>query len=214
MRRDKQQVIKEILGVSNGLGDIKYLGVPSLIGRSRKSVFNYVKERVWRKNQDWNHRLLSKAGKTVMIRNVAQLIPSYTMSCFLIPKSLCTEIERLMNEYLWSSSGNNTKGLRWLAGDKLEKHKSIGGLGFRNLQGFNIAVLGKNVWKFCHNLTSLVARVFKAKYIAETHILQAQKVSDSSFIWIGIWEAKESLYKGFRWVLGDGQEIGIFKYPC
>lgn len=150
--------------------------------------------------------MLSKAGKTVMIKNVAQSIPSYnTMSCFLIPKSLCTEIERLMNGYWWSSGGNNNKNLRWMAWDKLPTDKSNGGLGFRNLHGFNITLLGKHIWKFCHNPTSLVARIFKARYFPDNHVLQAQKGSDPSFTWTGIWEeAKERLYKGFRWVLGDG----------
>lgn len=91
--------------------------------------------------------------------------------------------------------------------------KSNGGLGFRNLHGFNIALLGKHIWKFCHNPTSLVARVFKGRYFPDNHVLQAQKGNDLSFIWTGIWEAKESLCKGFRWVLGDGKEIRAFKNP-
>lgn len=92
VRRDKQLEIKNILEVHNDLKDSNYLGLPSLIGRSKKSVFNFIKERVWHKVQDWNNKLLSKAGKTIMVKNVGQSIPSYSMSCFLIPKSLCVEI--------------------------------------------------------------------------------------------------------------------------
>lgn len=40
----------------------------------------------------------------------------------------------------------------------------------------------------------------------------ANKGTDSSFIWKGIWEAKEVLKQGFRWVL-DGKDIRIFKVP-
>lgn len=80
VRRDKQQVIKDILEVHSDLGDSKYLGLPSLIGRSKKSVFEFVKERVWKKVQDLSHKLLSKAGKIIMVKNVAQTIPSYSMS--------------------------------------------------------------------------------------------------------------------------------------
>ncbi|XP_063946052.1 uncharacterized protein LOC135151500 [Daucus carota subsp. sativus] len=60
---------------------------------------------------------------------------------------------------------------------------------------------------------SLVTRIFKSRYFPDNHILQASKGNDSSFIWTGIWEAKESLKGGFRWVLGDGKEIKIFKDP-
>lgn len=92
VRRDNQQVIQGILDVHNDMKNSTYLEIPSLIGRSKKSVFNLVKERVWRKVQSWNNKLLPKAGKTVMVKNVAQSIPLYSMACFLLPKSLCLEI--------------------------------------------------------------------------------------------------------------------------
>lgn len=52
VRRDKQNEIKDILGVYNEVRNNKYLGLPSLIGRSKKSVFNFVKERIWSRVQD------------------------------------------------------------------------------------------------------------------------------------------------------------------
>lgn len=49
VRRDKQNKITSILGVHNELRESKYLGLPSLIGRSRNNVFSFVKERVWKR---------------------------------------------------------------------------------------------------------------------------------------------------------------------
>lgn len=91
--------------------------------------------------------------------------------------------------------------------------KYRGGLGFRSLHGFNLALLGKHVWNFLSNQHSLVARIFKARYFSECHILKAQLGKGVSFIWKGIWEAKEELCKGFRWVLGNRQSISIFSDP-
>ena len=91
--------------------------------------------------------------------------------------------------------------------------KSSGGMGFKDLYGFNIAFLGKHCWKFMHNPSSLVSRVFKAKYFPSTTVLKAVKGQGSSFIWTGIWQAKEELVKGFRWVLGDGKDIVATKDP-
>lgn len=87
VRMDKQVKIMSILEVTNSIEGGKYLGLPSLIGRSKKAVFNFVKERVWRKVQDWQHKNISKAAKTVMVKNVAQSIPAFSMSCFMLPKS-------------------------------------------------------------------------------------------------------------------------------
>ena len=61
-----------------------YLGLPTLIGRRKYETFAFLKERVWRKLQGWKGKLLSKAGKEVLIKAVAQSIPTYTMGGFSI----------------------------------------------------------------------------------------------------------------------------------
>ena len=43
---------------------------------------------------------LSKAGKEVLIKAVAQAIPTYTMSCFKIPDSLCDDLTSMIKEFL------------------------------------------------------------------------------------------------------------------
>lgn len=111
-------------------------------------MFNFLKDRVSHRIQGWCNKLLSKGGKTVLIKNVAQTIPSYCMSCFKVPKSLCQEIERMMNQYWWSSTGTSSEGIKWLGWEKMGLAKNCGGLGFRSLHGFNLALLGKHCWNF------------------------------------------------------------------
>ena len=48
-----------------------YLGLPTLIERRKYETFAFLKERVWRKLQGWKGKLLSKAGKEVLIKAVA-----------------------------------------------------------------------------------------------------------------------------------------------
>lgn len=85
--------------------------------------------------------------------------------------------------------------------------KRKGGMGFRNLYGFNIALLGKHVWNFLHNPDALVTRLYKAKYFPHSNVLKAKKGVDPIFIWAGIWTAKEELSAGFRWIVGDGNDV-------
>ena len=59
----------------------------------------------------------------------------------------------------------------------------------------------------------LVSRILKARYFPEVHILNAAQRQGSSFIWQGLWQAKEILCKGFRWVVGDGHSIKATKDP-
>lgn len=81
------------------------------------------------------------------------------------------------------------------------------------MYGFNLALLGKQCWNFLSNPNSLVARIYKARYFANTHLFDASRGGGVSFIWSGLWQAKEALKKGFKWVLGDGEDIRIFEDP-
>lgn len=209
VRMDKQVELKQDLGVHKDIGDSKYLGLSSLVGRSKKTVFRYLKEKIIQKIQGWSSRLLSRAGKLVMLKNVLQLIPSYAMSCFLLPKSLCQEIERIMNAFWWQTSSSSNKGIRWLAWNKMCASKSNGGLGFRDIHGFNLALLGKQCWSLLHIPNALVSRVLKACYYPNYHLLQAIRTGGASYTWSGIWEVKEEMKRGLRWVLGDGKTINI-----
>lgn len=88
--------------------------------------------------------------------------------------------------------------------------KKRGGLGFRNLHGFNLALLGKQCWNLIDKPNALVSRVLKARYYPECHLLQARRLGGSRYTWSGIWEAKEEIKKGLCWVLGDGQSVNIY----
>lgn len=60
----------------------KYLGLPSLIGKSKIEVFAEVKERVGKKLAGWKEKMISISGQEIIIKAIAQAIPTYTMSCF------------------------------------------------------------------------------------------------------------------------------------
>lgn len=80
--------LRAITGVLNPLNTGRYLGLPSLIGREKRVIFTYIKDRLWKKLQGWSGRKISKIGKEVFIKSVAQAILSYCMTTFFLP-SLC-----------------------------------------------------------------------------------------------------------------------------
>ncbi|XP_050226483.1 uncharacterized protein LOC126676341 [Mercurialis annua] len=93
--------IAGVLNVKVVLDQGKYLGLPSLIGRNKRQIFQFIKERNWQKVKGWNAKFLSRGGKEVLIKSVAQAIPNYIMNVFLIPLGLCDELERMMNSFWW-----------------------------------------------------------------------------------------------------------------
>ena len=96
---EKKVGIKEALGVPEILHYDTYLGLPSLIGRHKKASFDYIKERMWRKLQGWEEKLLSQAGREVLIKAVVQVIPTYTMSCFLLPQAFVMKLRGLFESF-------------------------------------------------------------------------------------------------------------------
>ena len=97
--QDMQNQIQQLLGVPAIRQYEKYLGLPALVGRAKKQSFVYIRERVWRKLQGWKEKLLSQAGREVLIKAVIQAIPTYTMSCFKLPKGLIKELETLIRKF-------------------------------------------------------------------------------------------------------------------
>lgn len=83
VKREIQESVINILSVNEAMGARKYMGIPSLIGRKRRAVFGYLKDRVWKKINSRSSKSLSKAGREVLVKSVIQAIPAYCMSVFL-----------------------------------------------------------------------------------------------------------------------------------
>ena len=96
---EMQVHIKDALGVAVVQQYDKYLGLPSFVGRNKKASFDNIKQQVWKKLQGWEGKLLSQVGREILIKAIAQALPTYTMSCFKLPIGLCHDIEALIHRF-------------------------------------------------------------------------------------------------------------------
>ena len=158
--------------------------------------------------QGWKERLLSQGSREVLIKAVLQAMPTYTMGCFKLLKSLCKDIESLIRKFWWGYQGEAQK-IHWVEWKKLCKSKCHGGLGFKDIELFNIAILGKQVWWLLHNKDSLFYKVFKAKYFPNCSILDKGVKVNGSYAWQSILKAREVVWMGSKWRIGDGQSVMI-----
>jgi hypothetical protein len=162
-RMDDKILILNGTGLNSTANFEKYLGLPALIGRSRISTFNGIKGWIWNRINGWKEKFLSHVGKEVLLKSVIQAIPTYTMSVFRLPKTLCKEINAMMGRFWWGHKENLSK-IPWMSWKGMGKKKLEGGLGYRDLVSFNIALLAKQGWHLLKFPHTLAARVFKEKY--------------------------------------------------
>ncbi|XP_017621076.1 uncharacterized mitochondrial protein AtMg00310-like [Gossypium arboreum] len=128
----------------------------------------------------WSKRLLSYGGKEIFIKSILQAIPSYAFSVFYTPNSVLEDFQSMV-AWVW-----------------------YGGLGFRDLRRFNVALLGRQVWHLMSCRDTLCYRVLRAKYFLDGDVLHSKQVDKPSFTWQSISKAASILYEGFGWTVGRG----------
>lgn len=125
----------------------------------------------------------------MLIRSVAQSMPVFAMSIYLLPIGTCIDIERCLNRFWWGNKRNDERKIHWTSWNKLREPRKHGGLSFKQIREFNIALLGKQAWRFITNPNSLVAKIFKARYFANCSFSEASIGYNPSYYWRSIMAA-------------------------
>ena len=84
--------------------------------------------------------------------------------------------------YVNTQVGNERK-IHWRSWDKLSISKQEGGMGFRELRDFNLAMLAKQGWRMQQDHDSLLSKCFKARYFPRSTFLKAKVSPGCSYVW-------------------------------
>ncbi|XP_018435786.1 uncharacterized protein LOC108808085 [Raphanus sativus] len=87
--------------------------------------------------------------------------------------------------------------------------RNAGGLGFREIEQFNDALLAKLAWRILKTPDSLLAQTLLGKYCHSTPFLASHAPSNSSHGWRGILAGREVLLKGLGWVVGSVRRLNV-----
>lgn len=207
--RLKDGIMRELMGMRLATHS-RYLGLPLPIGRSKRHAFEFIRNKTLERLHGWKERLLSQAGKEVLLKSVIMALPTYVMSCCLLPKDLCRRICSEMAKFWWGQKGNEQK-LHWLCWGKLSEVKAEGGLGFRDLHEFNLALLAKQLWRIVTRPNLLVSQVIKARYFKGASLWMMESTGTDSWCWKSLLKAREILEVGLRKRVGDGKSISIWE---
>ena len=125
-KANQKKTVCDLLQVTKETMSERYLGLPVHVGQSKTGTFAYLKDRIWKQIQGWNEIFLSWAGKEILIKAVAQAIPTFAMGCFDLSKTLCDQIGAMICRYWWNNQEGKHK-IHWLNKEQLLKPKEEGG---------------------------------------------------------------------------------------
>ncbi|XP_071932952.1 uncharacterized protein [Coffea arabica] len=193
----------------------KYLGLPMTIGRDKNQVFGFLMNNINSKLQGWKQKLLSQGGKEVLIKAVIIAMSTYIMSCFKLSKGLCKAVSAKIARFWWGGGEQENK-VRWVRWSKLSEVKGKGGMGFRDLEAFNLALLAKQIWRIVINPNLLVSKVLKARYMKEEGWLGQQPSNNASWCWKSMHKGENCFKRGYGkgWGIGEGGKwnIGLLQH--
>uniref|UniRef100_A0A803PQB3 Reverse transcriptase n=1 Tax=Cannabis sativa TaxID=3483 RepID=A0A803PQB3_CANSA len=196
VQQDVRHQISSLLDTDEASNNNFYLGLPNIIGRNKKSILGFLKNKVINRINSWTGKLLSGAGKEILLETVFQSLPTYAMSVFLLPLGTCDEIEKLMARFWWKTTGSKGNDIILMNWNRLSQPKHEGGLGFHLLHDLNLAMLAKQGWRFLTHPNSSVTRIYKARYFPHDDYLSADLGRNPSFVWRSIWQAQSLVRLG------------------
>ena len=121
-------------------------------------------------------------------------MPTYSMGIFKILKTLCDPMNSILTKYWWEKTKDERK-IHWINWKKLCTSKKNGGMGFHDIQAFNLALLAKQAWRLTHNTLSLFYRVYKSRYFPMCSFMDADLGNNPPFVWWSLLAARISLKK-------------------
>ncbi|VAH60013.1 unnamed protein product [Triticum turgidum subsp. durum] len=131
------------------------------------------------------------------------------MACFKLPRGLCEHINGLIRKFWWGSKKGERK-TAWVSWKTMTLPKFMGGLGFRDIELFNLALLARQAWRIIQELGSLSARVLKARYFPNCHLLDATLGTSPSQVWRSLLEGRDTLSLGLIKRIGTGETTHIW----
>ena len=158
-----------------------YLGLPASGNHRHGAFWNGVMEKVQARLSKWKGRCLSLAGR-ICFKSVLSSITLFFMSLFKLPSGVADKLVRIQRNFLWGW-GSEGRKIAWVYWQKVCKPHDFGGLGIIDLKIFNMALLGKWIWRLGTDKGGLWKEILVSKYGGWRCLREEGKSRKSSLCW-------------------------------
>jgi len=156
------------------------------------------------------------AGRVCLIKFVLSALSLYYLSFYKMPKYVSNKLLKMQRNFLWGWS-SETKKIAWVKWENICRSKEAGGLGIRNIQNFNDALLAKWKWRLGTEDNGLWKQVLESKYGSWRNLNDPIVLKSASRWWTNIHKVCGGTLQGlwfdnsFEWVLGDGKKVKFWE---
>lgn len=160
----------------------------------------------------WKARLLSPAGRVVLIKSVLQALPVYYMATEKLPNKVLSAISVLTRKFYWGAL-EKKRYLAYISWEKITMPLELGGLAIRDLYVVNEALLMKALWKLATDADAQWVQLVKAKYLPRSGLWDSKRTYNCSVFWRSIMNLREKLWPMIQVKIGDGECCKVFGQP-
>ena len=159
-----------------------YLGIPIGANPRRRQMWDPILNKCERKLAKWKKKHLSFGGRVTLIQSVLTSIPIYFFSFFRVPKGVVDKLVSLQRKFLWGGDSEHNK-IAWVKWNIVCLPKEEGGLGIKDIDTFNLALLAKWKWNLFQHTGQLWVKVLESKYGRRRSLNDAPRVNNESIWW-------------------------------
>lgn len=163
----------------------RYLGLPLLFSKSKKSDLQYVVQRVQSRIASWKSHSLSQASRLILAQSVGMAMLAYALMSITIPRSICSKLDATFRDFWWGFH-HHKKYVHLKSQNLINSPKHLGGLGFQKMETVNKLFLAKVGWRIFVESSSFWLNLVKAKYLKGHNFMSLSTTRNDSWIWEGI----------------------------
>ena len=128
--QDNEQSLRYagMFNCATGSWPIKYLGVPVAGSRIQISDWIPLVEKINKRLDGWKGSALSLGGRLTLLNACLSSIPIYSMSLYLLPKTILEKIDNIRKRFFWQGGSLKKKYylVKWIRICQLKKKGGLG----------------------------------------------------------------------------------------
>lgn len=196
-------------GFVNGTFPFRYLGLPLLYRKLRRSDYSQLTDTVAARFNHWAAKTLSFAGRLQLISSVIYSTVNFWLSSFILPKCCLKIIEQMCNRFLWSNDISKHGDIK-VSWQNVCLPKFEGGLGLRNFWVWNKTLNLRLIWMLFARRDSLWVAWNHSTRLRNGNFWTAKPANHHSWIWKALLSLCPLAKRFLRGNIGDGHTLSYW----